>query len=203
MAKKSFLEQLDQLTPLHRFLVLLLSLGIVLGGGWYFLLSPKMETYSRLEKDIQKLKKEIKTNRKIAANLEEREKELQAKRQEFIYAKRLLPQDAQALERLLASFERLGNDQGVEFLLFKPGGENKQDFFAQRSVQLRLEGAFYDLMRYFDRLSRLDRLVDLESVRFSPKGAKDAQSVMLSADAKLLVYRSLTPEELQEDKKKK
>jgi type IV pilus assembly protein PilO len=97
----------------------------------------------------------------------------------------------------------LGNDQGVEFLLFKPGGENKEDFFAQRSVQLRLEGTFYDLMRYFDRLSRLDRLVDMESVRFSPQGAKDAQSVMLSADAKLLVYRSLTPEELQEDKKKK
>jgi type IV pilus assembly protein PilO len=162
-----------------------------------------MEESSRLERDIQKLKKEIKANRKIAANLEEREKELEAKRQEFVYAKRLLPQDAQALERLLASFERLGNDQGVEFLLFKPGGENKEDFFAQRSVQLRLEGTFYDLMRYFDRLSRLDRLVDMESVRFSPQGAKDAQSVMLSADAKLLVYRSLTPEELQEDKKKK
>ncbi|MFP4167255.1 MAG: type 4a pilus biogenesis protein PilO [Desulfonatronovibrionaceae bacterium] len=202
MAKRSLFEQLEQLTPLHRLLILFVSLGLVLGGGWYFLLSPKMDKAAGLEKDIRKLKKDIRENRKIADNLEEREKELKAKRQEFAYAKRLLPQDAQALERLLASFEKLGNDQGVEFILFKPGGGNKKDFYAQRSVQLQLEGTFYNLMRYFDRLSRLDRLVDLESVRFSPQGEKDAEKIILSADARLLVYRSLTPEEMEEDKKK-
>ena len=203
MAKKTFSEQLEKLTPVHKVLILVLALGIIVGGGWYFLLAPKMKKVDQVQKEIRKLKKEIKANKKIAAELSQRKENLQAKKQEFVYAKQLLPQDAQALERLLASFEKLGNDKGVEFLSFRPGGETKSDFYAQRSVQLKLEGNFYNLMRYFDSLSRLDRLVELESVRFSPKGGKDKKQVVLSSDVSLLVYRSLTPKELEDKNKKK
>ncbi len=201
MAKKSFSDQLEQLTTLHKVLIFVLGLGLILGGGWYLLLGPKLGEMEKVQGQIKKLKKNIKKNKKTAAKLEKRKKELKSKKNEFAYAKQLLPQDAQALERLLASFEKLGNDQGVDFLLFKPGGEKKQNFYAQRQVQLKLKGTFYNLMRYFDRLSRLDRLVGLESIRFSPQGQKgERNDMLLSADVSLLVYRSLTPEEQKKEK---
>jgi type IV pilus assembly protein PilO len=51
-------------------------------------------------------------------------------------------------------------------------------------------------MRFFDTLSRLDRLVQLDSLRLQPVGKQqDNQVSVLTADSILVVFRALTPQE--------
>jgi type IV pilus assembly protein PilO len=65
-------------------------------------------------------------------------------------------------------------------------------------VDLRIRGGFHNLMRFFDKLSRLDRLVQLQSLRLQPTPAnsKGLESELI-ADSSLVVFRALTSAEIE------
>ncbi len=111
--------------------------------------------------------------------------------------KKLLPDSTVEIENLLANIETLGNDVGVEFLLFQPGQEVVADFYAKRRLTLKIMGYFPNLMLFFSHISNLNRLVTLDSVSFRPQ-----RNQMVTANCKLYIYRSLTEKELQARQKK-
>jgi len=107
---------------------------------------------------------------------------------------------------LLSSFEKLGRDENVEFILFQPGAEQINDFYATRSVQLQISGTFHRLVTYFDRLSRLDRLVTIQDIKFTPVSDFSPTEKYLNTSLVLQVYRALTEAEIkarEEEKKQK
>jgi type IV pilus assembly protein PilO len=130
------------------------------------------------------------------AKLPELERSLALRQKELYYAKTLLPEDSRALEMLLASFERLGRDENVEFILFQPGAEQIQEFYATRTVQLQISGTFHRLVTYFDRLTRLDRLVTIQNITFSPVSDFSPTEKYLNTSLVLQVYRALTDAEI-------
>ena len=204
MDKQAIVNKLEQLTLVQKILIVVSTLFFIGGASWYFLFSPKFAELSKLRTNIAGLEQTIVQYRILAARLPHLEEELAKRQKEFILARMLLPEDAQALERLLASFEKVGKEKGVEFLFFQPGPEEKHDFYATRRVSLRLQGGFHNLVQYFDSLARLDRLVSLENLRLTPVRKKEAQKrSFLKADSSILVYRALTPEEIQEMAKQK
>jgi type IV pilus assembly protein PilO len=199
--KQEILSAVDRLTRIQKILVQVLVPAAILGLSWFFFLGPAWENIARLQQEADSLEQDIARFSVQAARLPEVEKEFEEREKELILARTLLPEDAHALERLLASFERLGNEKGVRFLLFQPGAEEVHRHYASRSVQLRLQGNFHNLMSYFDELSRFDRLVSLQSLRLNPLSGQQGERIVLMAEAMLLVYRSLSQEELEAGKK--
>ncbi len=199
--KQEILSAVDKLTRVQKILVQVLVPAAILGLSWFFFLSPAWENITRLQQEADSLEQDIARFSIQAARLPEVEKEFEEREKELILARTLLPEDAHALERLLASFERLGNEKGVRFLLFQPGAEEVHKHYASRSVQLRLQGNFHNLISYFDELSRFDRLVSLQSLRLNPLSGQQGERIVLMAEAMLLVYRSLSQEELEAGKK--
>jgi type IV pilus assembly protein PilO len=195
--RQEILSAIDKLTRVQKILVQVLILAAICGSSWFFYLSPAWENITRLQQEADSLEQDIARFSIQAARLSEVEKEFKKREKELILARTLLPEDAHALERLLASFERLGNEKGVRFLLFQPGSEEVHEHYASRSVQLRLQGNFHNLISYFDELSRFDRLVSLQSLRLNPLSGQQGERVVLSAEAMLLVYRSLSQAELE------
>ncbi|MFW5731193.1 MAG: type 4a pilus biogenesis protein PilO [Desulfonatronovibrionaceae bacterium] len=199
ISRQKIASSIDKLSGTRKILLLVSLVGLICGLSWYFYLGPARDKIQRMEQEATSLEQDISLFTAQASRLPEMEEELQQLENELILARTLLPEDAHALERLLASFERLGNEQKVSFLLFQPGSEKVQQHFAARNVQLRLQGRFHDLMTYFDSLSRLDRLVSLQSLRLTPVSQGSRQDpVNLTADAVLRVYRALSPAEKEE-----
>jgi type IV pilus assembly protein PilO len=195
MNKQELIHGLEKLTLVHKILILV-GLVVVLGAGyWYFFLSPQLDNMIKLHKDIAKINGDIERFTEISRQLPVLEKEVLAKQTEFRFAQTLLPEDVQALESLLASFEMLALEMGASFVSFTPGTETVGELYATRNVSLRLRGGFHSLMRFFDTLSRLDRLVQLDSLRLQPTGEPGGQGAMLTADSGLIVFRALTHEE--------
>lgn len=197
MDSKSVFKRFSELSFLHK---LLLFLGITLGtcaGYWYFILDNKLIAISQLTQTAEGLAQDIERYQAQVAKLPELEQNLGAQRKELYYAMTLLPEDARALESLLASFEKLGRDEHVEFVLFQPGPEQQADFYATRSVQLQISGTFHRLLTYFDRLSRLDRLVTIQDVTFSPVSDFSPTEKYLNVNVVLQVYRALTEAEIK------
>ncbi|MDO4767961.1 MAG: type 4a pilus biogenesis protein PilO, partial [Pseudomonadota bacterium] len=152
---------------------------------------------AQLTQTSEKLDQDIERYKALVAKLPELEQNLSAQKKELYYAMTLLPEDARALESLLASFEKLGRDEHVEFVLFQPGPEQQADFYATRTVQLQISGTFHRLLTYFDRLSRLDRLVTIQDVTFSPVSDLSPTEKYLNVNLVLQVYRALTEAEIK------
>jgi len=189
-----------------RWLVYGSVLFLVIAGWAYFFLLPTLDAKERMEANLVQLDRDITRFRVIAANLNKVKKDLGFYEKQFFIAKNLLPEDAKALEKLLASFEKKGLEKGIEFAYFKPLSETKYDFYAARLVNIRLLGSFHNIVSYLDELSRLNRLVSLRSVKFLPQGPQ-GQVSNLTVDCTLEVYRALTEAEIkaqaEEAKKKK
>lgn len=197
MDSKQLIKKFSDLSGLYKGLIYLVVILLACGSYWYFVLDEKLVQISQLTKNVEKLDTDIARFRTQVAKLPEIEQNLSLAKKELYYAKTLLPEDAQALENLLASFEKLGRNENVEFLLFQPGAETQVDFYATRRVQLQLSGTFHKLVTYFDSLSRLNRLVSIQSIVFSPVSDFSPTEKYLNTNLALQVYRSLTEEEIK------
>lgn len=195
--KQKILSSLEKLTRTQKMLVQILILCAICSAAWFLYLSPALTKISRLSTELESIEDDITKFSLLAARLPTLEKEFEDRERELISARTLLPEDTSALERLLASFERLGNEKGVFFLLFQPGAEELNQYYASRQVQLRLQGKFHDLMGYFDELSRLDRLVSISSLRLTPQQHEHPGN--LTAETVLSVYRSLSDQEQEQE----
>lgn len=196
MDKSSVSKKFAELSSVQLLLILLGLAAVVYGAYWYFILDDKLVQITKARQNIEKLDKDIALYRAQVAKLPELERSLAAKNKELYYAKTLLPEDSRALEMLLSSFEKLGRDENVEFILFQPGAEQIQEFYATRSVQLQISGTFHRLVTYFDRLTRLDRLVTIQNVTFSPVSDFSPTEKYLNTSLVLQVYRALTEAEI-------
>ncbi len=197
MDKSAVSKKLGALSALQKFLIFLVLTLAVYGGYWYFILDDKLIQITQAKQEIEKLDKDIAMFRAQVANLPELRRNLELRKKELYYAKTLLPEDARALEMLLSSFEQLGRDENVEFILFQPGAEQIHEFYATRSIQLQISGTFHRLVTYFDRLSRLDRLVSIQNVTFSPVSDFSPTEKYLNTSLTLQVYRALTEAEIK------
>ncbi|GAB1410203.1 hypothetical protein MASR1M90_13570 [Desulfovibrionales bacterium] len=197
MDSKEIFTRFAHLSVLHKTLVYLALIFVACGAYWYFVLDDNLIKITRMGTEIEQLDKDIALFQARVANAHNIEEELNRAKKEMYFATTLLPEDAQALENLLASFEKLGRDENVEFIFFQPGAEQKFDFYATRTVSLQISGTFHRLMTYFDRLSRLNRLVSIQSVTFAPVSDFSPTEKYLNANLSLLVYRSLTEAEIK------
>lgn len=197
MDKFSIGRKFADLSLLQKSLLYVSVVGGLVLSYWFFILDPKLGSLSSLQRQIVQVEQTIVKYRAMSANLAQLERTLESRKKELYYAKTLLPEDARQLEVLLASFEKLGKDENVDFLLFLPGAEQAGEFYATRGVQVQISGTYHKLMTYFDRLTRLDRLVSIQNIVFSPVGDYSPTEKILRADVNLLVYRALTEAELK------
>jgi type IV pilus assembly protein PilO len=197
MDKYSAVKKFGELSTTHKLLILFGVAAVLYGAYWYFILDDKLIKINKATQEVAKLDQDIARLRAQVANLPELERSLGLRKKELYYAKTLLPEDARALEMLLASFERLGRDENVEFIFFQPGPEQVQEFYATRSVQLQISGTFHRLVTYFDRLTRLDRLVTIQNITFSPVSDFSPTEKYLNVSLVLQVYRALTEAEIK------
>jgi type IV pilus assembly protein PilO len=196
MDRQALIKRLEKLSPLQKALILVVTIAAIGASYWFLLLKDDLGKIQAMRQDIQKADADItRFQAIIAANLPMIEQELETRARQFRYAKALLPEDSVEKERLLASIEKLARDEGLTFRLFQPGGETVSEIYATTIIQLDMSGEFHSLMRFFSRMSALDRLVSLENISLTPiQGGGEA--TLLNAKSRILLYRALSEAEI-------
>ena len=167
-------------------LLALASLG-VLYGWWALLFKPAWDDVDRLQKQLDGLVLQLNQKRRIAANLPQLEaqiKELQARLNASVAR---LPEEKE-IPTLLTQVNSLGEESGLAFTLFRPQATVKKDFYAEVPIQVRVEGSFHALGAFFDRIGKMDRIVNIGTLNVLPApatgqgGQRRAPDVSIIAD---------------------
>jgi type IV pilus assembly protein PilO len=90
----------------------------------------------------------------------------------------------------------IGKKIGLEFLLFQPMPEVRRDFYADVPVKLKVEGSFHEVATFFDRIGKLNRIVNIRNIEMKDPLERSGK-IILTTDGTAVTYRFLTDAELQ------
>lgn len=184
--------------------VLLAVIFIVLVGlGYYFLLSPALETLDQEKAKEQELKNVFFEKKSQAINLEAYKAQMVEIEKTFGALLRQLPDKSQ-IDGLLTDINQAGLSRGLEFELFKPGQETQAEFYAEMPIAIKILGTYHDLGAFATDISKLSRIVTLGnvSVQNQNKDAKPtAADSILVMEAVAKTYRYLDADELSAKRK--
>jgi type IV pilus assembly protein PilO len=171
-------------------LCVILGIGIVFLYV-YFLMMPLWEQKGKYEDTLRKLQSDLQQKQHIAANRPKLEAEIKALEQQLDEALVRLPEEKD-IPRLLTQVNTLGQQSGLEFLLFRPGAPVKKGFYAEVPIDMRVEGQYHSLGGFLDRVSKLERIVTVSDVKIVPLSTQQQRGDRsIVADLKATTYTFL------------
>jgi type IV pilus assembly protein PilO len=193
------IKQIEELTKVQRIIICILSFVLIVVIFVYGLYMPRFEKIGKLEKEneetavkLETAKNKAKYHAKYSADLKEAEAQ-------FKTTMVALP-DKKEIPSLLSAISQSGNEAGMDFLLFEPKPEVVKDFFAEIPVNIKIRGTFPNLMIFFDKISRLYRIVNLKDIKITGDD-KDKNILLTTGTAVTYKFVEKKEEEKKPDKK--
>lgn len=185
-------DSLIKLPPKQKAYILLGILALIAGLYWYLLYNPKTAELAGLNVRLEKLQAELNESMAIAADLPRFKAEVTRLNDELKKALLELP-DKKEIPSLLTNISKLGIESGLEFIRFKPMKEVPSGFYAKVPVEISLKGTYHEVATFFDKVSKLSRIVNITNINMS--GAKDeGGEVVLITPCLATTYRFIEGE---------
>jgi type IV pilus assembly protein PilO len=189
------LEWLDNLEP-NRKIALAVAVPLLVLIGYYFLVvSPRTTRTAQLETHIDEMLQERDRKTFEAAQMPERQKEVDQLDKQLKLALTRLP-DEKEIPELLSSISNLGRDSGLEILVFRQMPEGYQEFYAEVPVDMQVRGGYHQVAQFLDRVGKLDRIVNVSNIVVKSPKVVD-ENLMLDASSRVTTFRFLSEPERQ------
>lgn len=152
-------------------------------------------TLQAIKKEEDSLKETFLAKKKQAINLDLIKKQLTETQESFGALLKQLPSKSE-MDALLTDINQAGLGRGLQFELFRPGGEAVRDgAFAEQPITIKVSGSYDDLGKFSSDIAMLSRIVTLNDIAINPVAAG------LSMDATAKTFRYLDEEEASARKK--
>lgn len=128
-----------------------------------FVYSPRSVKILNLKDEIENARRESAKKRALSSNLPRLKKENQKLEGMLKEAVAQLP-DKKEIPELLSSISSKAREAGLQILTFRPQAEKLQDFYAEIPVDIVVRGKFNNVVKFFDEVGRLNRLVNIRNI---------------------------------------
>ena len=179
------IEKVEEIEPRYRLLIFVGTIFLLISFCVCCLYIPGKRDISKLEKKITGLEAKINEARIRTKNLTRFESELAQTDTQLKKALKLLP-DKREIPNLLRTVTRLGKDSNLEFRLFSPKKERASDFYIEIPVAVELRGSYHNVAMFFDKVGRMERIVNIENVSMTPE---KANSTILKTKCEAVTFR--------------
>lgn len=159
----------------QKLAVLAVSLAVPLAIFIGLIFYPSWDEITELNKSIGVLTEEVRYLEARKQTIPKLQDEVNAMEQILSDALLLLP-EKKNVPSILSEISTLGNEVQMDFTEFKPENEAIKQFYAEIPMTLKMNGAFYNTMFFFDKIAKMARIVNVKEVTLG--GAKLAKEVM-------------------------
>lgn len=150
--------------PEYQKILVSFSVVLIVAGLYVYLLyMPMLESLGVLEKKLSKLQTKVSQVRAVAKELPKFEEEHKKVQEQLAKALTQLPGNDE-IPKLLKNMEILGKSAGVEFVSISLKKERLKSFYAEVPIALKVNGLYHDIAVFFDKLSKLPRIVNVSNI---------------------------------------
>ena len=198
-AGESVFEKAGKIKRTHRILIFIGTI-ILFGGAFYALdYMPKAEEIANAEENVDRLEQQLRTVKIRARSLQKFRDEYAKIQERFHEALKLLP-DKREIPNLLKSISQQGLDAKLEFRLFSPQPEKPKDFYMEIPVSMEVRGEYINVIDFFDRIGRMDRIVNVLNINMKPD---KPLSTSLLTRCTAITYRFKGEDDVKKEQQKK
>ncbi len=180
-----YFKKIGRLKMAHRVIIFVGTIILILAAFVFLVFLPKTDEIKKLRTGIEQLDNQIRLAAIQAKNLKKLEADLAAVEEGLKSALRLLPTTSE-IPSLLTNITKLGNDSNLQFLLFSPLKEVPKDLYVEIPVSVEVRGAYHDVAQFFDKVGKLDRIVNVVDITMLPVKEYDTN---LRTICKTVTYR--------------
>jgi type IV pilus assembly protein PilO len=180
--------------PLAGQLGVSLLLAAIMGGAfYYFWYSDKLDEEKTKRARLEQLQKDIRALEVTANKLQEFQREVQLLEAKLETLKRILPPERETPD-LMRRVQYLAAQSNLVIRRFTPATPVSKDFYQEVPINVDVEGTYHMLGQFFDRVSRLSRLVNMGSIKIHNQANQTASNtIAASAVATTFVYVETPP----------
>lgn len=194
MHASDLLDRLAALPRSQRIALFVLVYAVIAAVFWFMIYTPAHEESIALSAETSELVAKKAQVKARAENREEFERELAQLTNDLKQALRELPNDREIPE-LLKRVSAIGKKAGLEIRAFQPLPEVKKEYYAEVPVSIEVYGSYHEVAMFFDRLSKLGRIVYVRDIEFSDPEDRGGK-VYLLVTGKAVTFRFLGEEEV-------
>ena len=184
------LEKMGKLPRSQRLGIIVMAYLALGAAFWFLLYSPKQKTISVLESQRTELQSKKSVVESRAQNKEAFERELEELTLQLRQALRQLPDDRE-IPDLLSRISTIARRIGLEIHRFLPESEIIHEYHAEVPVELELRGSFHEVAMFFDRLSKLSRIVYVQDITMA-QPTESSGKVVVQVNGRLTTFRFLS-----------
>jgi type IV pilus assembly protein PilO len=184
-----FMERLEAISPLYRWLAIPLVLALAAVFYWQFLYQPYTEEIGMLEEKIAARRQTVEKHKQIAAKLETFKIQVSDLEARLHVLLRELP-ESREIPGLIRQISDVGVRTGLQLVGIKPQPEQRREFYAEIPIQVRVKGPYHAVGRFFDDLAHLERIISVDGIQMDAT-SQETQSLATT-------YRFLDEAEVNE-----
>lgn len=166
---------------------------IIIGLFYWFLYSDKLEEKNVLSAKLEELNKSVADKQKIASNLPKLKKEREDLNNQLAQALAQLPNEKE-IANLLQSISDAARAARLDILTFKPGKETAKGFYAEVTIDMKVEGGYGSVFSFFEKVAELPRIVNINGLTVT-SGKEVRGDIMLSATFVATTFKFLAQAE--------
>jgi type IV pilus assembly protein PilO len=183
-----FFEKIGNFTMVQRIIVCVVTFVLLSAGYVYFLYMPRQKEMKQLENELTTLETRLVSYKQKASALVKYEKMMAQAQARFNLAMKALP-DKKEIPSLLTGISRSGSNAGLEFHLFQPKAEVQKEFYAEIPVAVKVQGRYHELSTFFDLVSRLYRIVNINDISIKSRSKSDGLEASCNAVTYMFVEK--------------
>jgi type IV pilus assembly protein PilO len=188
----ALLDKINEIDSKQRLIILGLILGLMVAGFWYGVWQPKRTAIATLERQVTDKKSALGQLQMVAKEIERFKQETKGLELKLDELKTKLPQSKE-IPTLLRDISQAGIEGGLQFDMFRPGGEEKKEFYAEVPVEISIRGPYHNIGMFLDKVAHLPRIVSVSNLALTnPK--EENQFIFVSGNGRIVTYRYIEKE---------
>ncbi|RLC31997.1 MAG: hypothetical protein DRH37_01710 [Deltaproteobacteria bacterium] len=184
METADLIEKIEKIKLIYRILILVGTLMLLVGLFVWLVYVPKTEEIAVISKKNMALTRQINEAKQKTKNLSKFEADVAQVEAQYKEALTLLPKKEE-IPSLLRNITELGMACNLEFTSFSPSKGPAQGMYTEIPVSIQIKGRYHDVLLFFDKISKMKRIVNIRNVTMSPTG----EDTMLNVSCQAVTYK--------------
>lgn len=177
----------------YGLLVGLIAGAVGAGLVYWQVIQPKYDEIASQEARLAELQEKILQGRAAQAKLPQFREEVRRLELELDKLLRILPARRNTPE-LIRRIRLLAERGDFSLLQFKPGNPVDREFYAEWPIFISLQGTYHNLALFFDRVSRLPRIINIDNLKVSALARAGSEyTISATFTAKTFIYKETEP----------
>jgi type IV pilus assembly protein PilO len=170
------MKKFSEIPFLVRLGIMLGLAAVVVGGGEYFYLGDMRTANDTLTAEVAKLEADNAKVAPIEAQFKQIKVQNEQLEQQLANLRSIIPEEKDA-DTFIRMVQEAGVQSGVSIRSFVAKPNVQREFYAEMPFDLALDGTYYGVMQFFDRLAKMSRIANVTNLAMGVAGKGGVRGV--------------------------